>query len=119
VGCYTLTLLAVIRVWLARACLELSRTQVLSLGFELLCCPPFGPNLARRLSLRLSPPGDGLEQAARCLSPAEWNRLLPDLLAIQQELLDFSAADCTTLPAMRAFHAFLQKEWQSCQPIRS
>lgn len=114
VGFYGLAIATIIRIWMARLCLGMSTAQVLSLGFEVICCPPFGPNLARRLSLSLIPQGDGVELAARVLTPEQWCQLVTTLSEVQQELLDFTSAGSDEVRAMEKFNAFLQKERQIC-----
>lgn len=114
VGFYGLVVASIIRVWMARLCLGMTTAQVLSLGFELICCPPFGPNLARRLSLRLIPQGDGIELAARVLTPAQWCQLVTTVAEVQQELLDFTSSSLAEVRAMEKFNAFLQEERQIC-----
>jgi len=114
VGFYGLAIATIIRIWMARPCLGLTTAQVFSLGFEVICCPPFGPNLARRLSLRLIPQGDGIELAARVLTPVQWCELLTTVAEVQQELLDFASSSLAEVRAMEKFNAFLQEERQIC-----
>jgi hypothetical protein len=114
VGFYGLAIATIIRIWMARLCLGMRTAQVLSLGFEVICCPPFGPNLARRLSFGLLPQGDGIELASRVLTPAQWCQLVTTLSEVQQELVDFASASLDEVRAMEKFNAFLQKERQIC-----
>ncbi|WP_293766117.1 hypothetical protein [uncultured Aquitalea sp.] len=97
--------------WLAaqRRHYGFSAGQLAGLAFEILCCPPFAPNLPRRLTLALPISADGLAEAGRLLDEASWAGLLAHSAGTLQEQLDFAAAGQT--PAARlGFNAFLQRE---------
>ncbi|MDI9237657.1 hypothetical protein QLQ15_01885 [Lysobacter sp. LF1] len=59
------------RVWRFRRVLELQPREALSMGFELLCCPPHAINLVRRLSLRRGLDGDAIVAVQRWLNDDE------------------------------------------------
>jgi len=66
---YGITAWLCVRAWQFRRVLELGERQVLSLAFELLCCPPHALNVVRRLSLRRGLNEDAVD-AVRRLLPA-------------------------------------------------
>lgn len=61
-----------IALWLGRRRLGLSSRYCLTLGVEMLLCPPIAANLARRLSLQRVVDEDFVSACRRLLSPQEW-----------------------------------------------
>lgn len=59
------------RVWRFRRVFELQPREALTMGFELLCCPPHAINLVRRLSLRRGLDGDAITAVRRWLNDDE------------------------------------------------
>lgn len=89
VSYYLLALATLGYLYYLRRALGLTGGQVVSLGVEILCCPPFAPNLVRRLSLAQPLGHDALLLAARLLPPAEWQQLAGNAAGVMQQLLDF------------------------------
>ncbi|HZX75783.1 hypothetical protein [Lysobacter sp.] len=67
VSIYAVTLGLAIQVWRYRRAFELSGRDALSMGFELLCCPPHAINVVRRLSLRRGLGEDAMHVVRRSL----------------------------------------------------
>jgi hypothetical protein len=65
-------LILLLVLWRYRSHFQLSKKEVLSLGFEYVICPPFALNIIRRLSLKIKIEDD-LEPIAHSLqSPQAW-----------------------------------------------
>lgn len=115
---YTTTLLVFSLIATDRHQLGLTGRQIASLFFEVICCPPFAPNLARRLSLSHSPSGDGLELAARTLREPMWHTFVESVATTLQEVLDFHPEPRDT-KRMETLLAFLKKEASECSHSKS
>lgn len=64
---YATTAWIALQVWRHRRVYGLDSRQALSMGFELLCCPPHAINVVRRLSLRHGLHGDAVAAVAHWL----------------------------------------------------
>lgn len=89
----------VVQLWRYRRVFGLSGSEVRSVGFEALCCPPHAINLIRRLSLRRGLRGNAIDVASRVL-PAEdaarTGRAIGERMALA---LDFAEDDARLLKA--------------------
>ncbi len=68
---YGSCLVVAMQLWRYRRAYELDSRQALTMGFELLCCPPHAINVVRRLSLRRGLHGNAMDVARHLLDEDE------------------------------------------------
>jgi hypothetical protein len=88
-----------LRIWRYRRVLELSGKQALSLGFELLCCPPHAINVVRRLCARRGLHGNAIDAARRLLIGAERSGIADAIDGRLAMALDFHDGDTRLIAA--------------------
>lgn len=96
---YAASLWLALSVWRHRVAYGLTRREALSIGFELLCCPPHAINTIRRLSLRHPLGEDALAAAARHLGTEATAELRTGIGTRLAYVMDFRGDDARLLDA--------------------
>lgn len=101
VAVYATTAWLAFQVWRHRRVYRLAPKQALSVGFELLCCPPHAINLVRRLSLRHGVDGDVVGVLGQWLDRDEARRVGESMRQRLAYAMAFRGDDADLLQAQR------------------